>query len=367
MRKIAYLIHSLHRAGGMERVLTIKANALSEREDYDVTIITAALCGRKPFFELAPQVHVVDLGTGDSLGPQLKKYRKALSEALCTLKPDICISMGGNDIKVLPQMSDGSIKIAEFHFSHDKFLIKYGRIPLIGKPYGRWRTRRLERQAGRLAMMVVLTKEDARAWDERVPCLTQIYNPVTLQDAVVSPLERKRMVALGRLVPQKDFPSMIRAWRMVAQRHPDWTLDIYGEGYQKPKLGRMISHFGLDGKVRLMGVREHLQDELADSCGMVMSSAYEGFPLALLEGAASGLPLVSYDCSRGPSEIVKDGINGFLVRRGDEKGLADGICRLIEDPELRHEMGKQALKTSEAFSVEAIMSEWTNLFDSLLD
>ena len=181
-------------------------------------------------------------------------------------------------------------------------------------------------------MMVVLTKEDARAWDERVPCLAQIYNPVTLQDAVVSPLERKRMVALGRLVPQKDFPSMIRAWRMVAQRHPDWTLDIYGEGYQKPKLGKMISHLGLDGKVRLMGVREHLQDELADSCGMVMSSAYEGFPLALLEGAASGLPLVSYDCSRGPSEIVKDGINGFLVRRGDEKGLAERICRLIEDP-----------------------------------
>lgn len=363
--KIVYLIHSIHLAGGMERVLSLKASYLAEIPGYSVHIVTASLKGRTPFFPLSEKVLLTDLGTGDSFF-DLLAYKRKLSSLLEEIKPDICISMGGHDIGILPSLKDGSVKMAEFHFAHDKFHRKYGSCHL-GKLYARIRIKHFERNARKLERLVVLTREDAEVWSESIHNVMTISNPICFpeeKELRTSDLDSKSVIAVGRLCQQKNYSSMIRAWSKVAMKHPDWHLDIFGAGEHKKELAQLISKSGLDGKIKLMGLSEDIRNEMLKHSVMLMSSSYEGFALVLAEASACGLPLVSYDCY-GPSEIIIDGDNGFLVAQGDEEGLADAVCRLIEDDALRHGMGQKSLESSKRFSVSSIMQRWTELFEEL--
>jgi len=360
--KLVYLIHSLNLKGGMERVLTLKANYLAERLGYDVTIVTARMKGRPYGFPLSPAVKHMDLDANDRFGTQRRLYRRRLDACLKELRPDITISLAGNDIYALPRCTDGSVKMAEFHFSHDKFLLKYGSSPL-GRTYARLRTRKLEKAASAMRVFVTLTKEDQAVWSKLLPNVRQIYNPLTFNPESGAKLEGKRCIAAGRLVAQKNFRDAIDAWKTVAERYPDWRLDIFGEGSQRDALTARIKENGLEGKVRLCGNSSKLQDELLSSDFLIMSSKFEGFPMILLEAAACGLPIVSYDCPCGPSEIVQDGVNGYLAPAGDVKGLADAACRMIEAP--RKDFGTALRGQSGQFGIDVIMQQWDALFKSL--
>lgn len=364
--RLVYLIHSLHGSGGMERVLSVKASWLAEKGGCEVHIVTASLRGRNPFFPLSSKVSLHDLGTGDSFGPALSRYGRALRKLLSELRPDVTISLGGNDIYALASLEGVGVKLSEFHFSHDKFLVKYGRLPLGGL-YASYRIRRFEKAAAAMAALVVLTRADIPDWQSRVPSVRQIYNPVTLPDALPSPLTERRMIAVGRLTSQKNQASMIRAWRMVADRYPDWTLEIYGDGPLRDSLLKQIGELGMGSQVLLKGVCRDIASRMRESSALVLSSAYEGFPLVLVEAAACGLPLLSYDCPKGPAEIIDDGRNGFLTAPGDEAGLADAICRVIEDGQLRRDMGRASLLKAEEFSPDRVMARWLELFNSLVD
>lgn len=358
--KIAYCIHSLHNSGGMERVLTVKANALAARPGCEVHVIAYSLKGRKPYFPLGSGVTVHDLGINEHLRPLA--FRRKLTKVLMDIRPDVTVALSGDELRFLPDIADGSAKIAEFHFSHEKFFLKYGRSPL-GRAYAAWRTRRLEKMAARMDRFVVLTKEDREHWVGSVPRTVQIYNPLTFVSEKKASLEEKRCIALGRLVYQKNFTDLVKAWTIVAKECPDWKMDIFGAGPQKKMLEDQIEGAGLTGIVRLMGRTDDVPGELLSSSCLVMSSRYEGFPMTLLEAAEAGLPMVSYSCPQGPAEIIKDGGNGCLVAPGDFEGLAARIISIIKDTDLRKEMGRQAALSAKAFSLDKIISEWISLFE----
>lgn len=359
---LAYCIHSLHSSGGMERVLSLKASYLAEMPDYEVHIITACLKGRKPFFPLSEKVILHDLGVSDHGAGQ--KYSRKLEECLKSIKADICISLCGGDVHVLGDLKDGSHKIAEFHFSHDKFMLKYGS-NVLGRIYARLRTRKLERSLAKLEAFVVLTEEDCRVWKNLLGKVYQIYNPLTFKSDKRSDLANNRFIAAGRLESQKNYPDMIRAWALVARRYPDWHLDIYGSGSEERKLRRMIQSLGIEGCVNLMGRTNDIRSEMMKSSALLLSSRFEGFPMVLLEAQATGLPIVSYSCPCGPSEIVEDGTSGILVPPGDIEGLAEGICVLIGNPELLSNYGKASYEASERFDMDHIMRKWTALFRNI--
>lgn len=359
--RLAYCIHSLHNSGGMERVLTLKANALAALPGYEVHIIAAALHGRKPCFATDPAVRVHDLDLNEHLHP--RRYFRRLEALLCEIRPDITVSLAGTELKALPKMQDGSVKMAEFHFSHDKFYLKYGRTA-----YARWRTRRLEKAVSRLDRFVVLTREDQTDWQKALPdfLVEQIYNPLTFQSPDKAALQNKRCIAVGRLEYQKNFTDLIRAWRIVAEKHPDWTLDIFGEGSDRKRLEKEIATAGLKGKVVLRGRSNQIRQEMLASSCLVMSSRFEGFPMVLLEAAACGLPMVSYACPMGPSEIIRNGENGYLAPAGDVQALAEGILAVIEHPN-RQQLGAASAKTAEAFTPDIIIPQWCSLFESVVE
>lgn len=243
--------------------------------------------------------------------------------------------------------------------------MKYG-TNAIGKLYASFRTRKLENAVRKLDRFVVLTKADKNDWRKVTPEVEQIYNPLPFVSDEVSHLDEKRCIAAGRLESQKNFKDLITAWKTVDARHPDWKLSVYGDGSQKESLLDQIDSMGLKGKVTLEGRTNDVREELLGSSCLVMSSRFEGFPMILLEALATGLPIVSYDCPKGPSEIVTIGANGYLAKVGDTGTLAQGICSVIANEELRKRFGAESKRRSENFSLEKTMEKWDALFKSAL-
>ena len=413
-------------------MLSVKANLLASR-GHEVSIVVLRLKGRKPFFPIDPSVNIVDLSapylslpghpssanaTSDSLrttvssavgnaaspatgsartesiapspatgaSERLKgSVRKRLARVVEMLDPDVCVSLCGPEVRILPAVAGGRPCVAEYHFSHDKFYRKYGGIFLY--PYAWLRTHMLERAVSEYDCMVTLTEHDLPIWKRHCRRVERIFNPVTTPPGQVSRLAEKRMIAVGRLEDQKNFKDLVSAWSIVAERCPDWRLEIFGEGKLEHALRSQIARLGLTGSVILRGVVKDIASEYSNSSALLMTSLHEGFPLALVEASSFGLPLISYDCPTGPSEIIVDagdggGVvnvpaatldqaagntpNGYLVPVGDVRTLADRICRIASDDNLRLRLGAASKASSRRFTPETVISAWEHLFSSLL-
>ena len=311
--------------------------------------------------------------------------RKRLSRVVEMLDPDVCVSLCGPEVRILPAVAGGRPCVAEYHFSHDKFYRKYGGIFMY--PYAWLRTHMLERAVSEYDCMVTLTEHDLPIWKRHCRRVERIFNPVTTPPGQVSRLAEKRMIAVGRLEDQKNFKDLVSAWSIVAERCPDWRLEIFGEGKLEHALRSQIARLGLTGSVILRGVVKDIASEYSNSSALLMTSLHEGFPLALVEASSFGLPLISYDCPTGPSEIIVDagdggGVgnvpaatlnqaagntpNGYLVPVGDVRTLADRICRIASDDNLRLRLGAASKASSHRFTPETIISAWEHLFFSLL-
>jgi len=357
--KIIYLIHSLHTAGGMEKILSSKANWLCKQEGYKVFIVTSHLHSRKPFFPLEPEVQLFDIGVNENIFG--RKYRNRLQAIINDICPDITVSLCGNDVYQLWKCSGTGVKLAEYHFSHDKFFRKYRFLPLLAG----LRTRRLDSTLGKYDALVVLSRFDLDYYRKVLPypdrCF-KISNTMNLPVSGMSALDCKRFVCVGRLVPQKNFSEALKIWRIVSEKHPEWRLDIFGEGKERKMLEGIISRQGLSQYVSLKGNSASIMDELHRSSGILVTSRHEGFGLVVLEAASCGVPVVTYFCPGGLAELVSDGKDGFIVPKGDAEAAAQRIIEIIENQGLRKEMGAAAFEKASAFAPEVIMPQWLELF-----
>lgn len=373
--KLLYCIAGTYNSGGMERVLANKANYLVQH-GYEVVIVTTDQRGAAPFFALDSRIRCIDLAVnyeennGKSFFNKLVKYpykqyahRRRLRKVLLEEKPDITISMYCNEASFLAGIRDGSKKVLEIHFSKFKRL-QYARTGLWGL-VDRWRTRNDERLVQRYDKFVVLTEEDRGYWGN-LPNIMVIPNARTFTPTRRSALDKKRVIAIGRYSPQKGFDRLIAAWNMVAERHPEWDLDIVGGGELKEALQAQIRTLGLEQKIHLVPPTSDIESIYTAASIYVMSSRYEGLPMVLLEAQAFGLPIVSFQCKCGPLDVIEDGKTGFLIKDGDIQELANGIIRLIEDSTLRVKMGQAGRTASNRYDESCIMGVWCDLFSSLL-
>ena len=212
---------------------------------------------------------------------------------------------------------------------------------------------------------MVLTHEDRELNWKGDPKVAVIPNPVEVRHGHISSLEKKRIIAVGRLVLLKNFASLVKAFSLVAMRHPDWQLDIFGDGPEKSRLQTLITSLGLDDKVRLRGNTNRVIEEMVDSSMLAMTSKFEGFGVVLIEAMSVGLPVVSYAYPCGPKDIITDGEDGFLVNPGKEEEMAEKICYLIEDESMRQRMGINGLKKASRFALDKVIWQWMELFQEL--
>ena len=218
------------------------------------------------------------------------------------------------------------------------------------------------------AGVVVLNDEIAR-WCRGVKPrwrVVTIPNPVTLpQPAAGAPQQfyfgQRNAVAVGRLVPQKGFDTLIDAFARSAHGRPEWHLTILGEGEERVSLERSVREAGLASRIHLVGTVEEPMQIIPHADLFIMSSRYEGFGLALVEAMAAGLPVVSFACPSGPPAIIHDGVDGVLVPAGDTQALADAIAELMDDPALRQRLGNAASASARRYLPEAIAALWEAL------
>jgi len=372
--KILYNIPGTYRAAGMERVLANKANWLA-RHGYEVVVVTTEQQGRPSAFAMDDSIRCVDLGIGyeDNNGGSLVSkilgypwkqicHRGKLSRLIKFEKPDVIVSMFGNDEAFVPALAKrhGAKSVLEIHFSRFKRL-QYGRAGLWGM-IDRWRSENDKKVAARFDDFVVLTEEDRIYWGD-MPNIRVIPNacPLAFNETKV-PNDPKVVLAVGRYNFQKQFDKLIDAWSLVAKECPGWSLRIVGEGEERAFLEKKIMDYGLQDRVILGRTEKDMATVYQEAAMLVVSSRYEGLPMVMIEAQKAGLPIVSFACKCGPRDIITDEEDGFLVEEGNTVELADRIFELIHDEEMRHRMGESAKLASQRFDEEKIMKQWVELF-----
>jgi glycosyltransferase involved in cell wall biosynthesis len=227
----------------------------------------------------------------------------------------------------------------------------------------------VRRDAARLDALVVLTAADARDYGRLLADapvrVVQIPNALPRLDGGRATLDAKVVAAAGRLNAQKGFDRLLPAFAEVARAHPDWELRIYGRGPARAALQRQIADLGLTGRARLMGATPQLGAALAEASVFALSSRFEGFGMVILEAMSKGLPVVAFDCPRGPGELIEDGRDGLLVPDGDVAGLARALGALVEDGAARRRYGAAAIEKARTYDIGVTGPRWDALLEAL--
>ena len=218
-------------------------------------------------------------------------------------------------------------------------------------------------------LFVVLTKADEKVYREQyhVKRVKQIYNPMSEEVRWREPdLQSQKIVSVGRLCYAKNFELLIDIAQIVLSRNPGWTWEILGEGELRTTLQDKIDRLGLQDKVILKGQVSNIYEHYSEYAMMVLTSRYEGFSMVLQEGMGSGLPLVSFDISTGPNEIIEDNCNGYLIPPFEVSAMVEKIEALIQNPEQRLEFSRNGIKKRMLFELEEITFIWINAFRELM-
>lgn len=373
--KIVYCLPSTYRLGGVERIVSCKAN-LFAKNGYEVVIVTTDQDGRQPYFELDEKIKCYDLGINYYKNRErgfIKKifyffynsflHKKRLRRLLLVLKADIVISTFFNEMSVLPYINDGSKKIVEFHFSRSMFDFakRKGLLGYVDDFMMKLNLKILPNYS----RFVVLSREDAKNWKE-LNNVAVINNICSVEFAEKARLQSHRVITVGRYEHPKGFDRLIAAWSLIAAKIPDWTLHIVGEGSLRSELTKQIKKLNLENSVFLDGASTDIAKEYLKSSIAVFTSLYEGFLMAIVEAESAGIPVVSFDAPCGPKEIIKNGEDGFLVSDGDIYALSEKLLLLIRNKEIRENMAEKAFMNSKRFTAEQIMPQWISLFEQIL-
>ena len=359
-KRIVFVISSLS-SGGAERVISIIANYFAYKK-YQVAIVTFY---HKTHDWYPLNKDVVRIVTGYTRGQKkldiIRNYFKKilrLRKIFIELNPDVIISFltEVNIITLLAAFRLGT-----------KVIISERVDPTLHKtilPIWKW-LRRLTYP--RADYLVVQTKRVCDYYSEwpglKIAIVPNpVLSPEKIRDVRMI-LKKPFIVAMGRLTFQKGFDLLIESFSKLAKKYPKWNLVVIGEGEKRRELEQLISHFGLNSRISLIGKVKNPQTILRQADIFVLSSLFEGFPNALLEAMACGLPVISFNCPSGPAEIIRYNYDGILVPPENINVLSLAMDKLISDKLLRQKLGENAKQVTKRFSVEKIMEQWERLFD----
>lgn len=354
--------------GGIEKVMATKANYFANLPNVEVYIVTTEQDGQKPRYELDPNIKLIDLGIDYDRARSyfswfnIKKafgHYKKQKNLFRNLKPDVIISPNYNfDHYWLPFIKGKTQLVKERHSS------RYQEGNLRNNAsFGEKIMFTLNDWIEEKYNAIVVLNKDEEQYVKSNNAVV-IPNPIESQD-IKAILEAPKVIAAGRISPVKNFGDLIKAWAIVNKTFPDWQLDIYGEDYlgTQQKLERLIVEFNLGKTIHFKKSINNIPQKMTEYSIYAMSSESECFPMVLLEALSVGLPIVSYDCPNGPRNIITHQKNGVLVEHLNINKLAEALIYLIENDELRQQMGDNAKVTAQKYSTQQVMIKWQNLLN----
>ena len=353
MKNICFFTGDTSRAGGTERCVSLVANEMVRRTQN--TIIIADLLNEKQmcFFDIDNKIKVIHLQS-KSVFDGIKKLHK-----IC-LKYEIDII-----INVEAMLGVYSIPATMFKktqniiWEHGNFFQKQCRTI----DFVRWLEIKLCKN------YITLTNRDKENFENHFKgrcAIEYIYNPIDLpSEDIEYNVNSKTILTVGLMRHIKGFDMLADVANAVLKRHQDWTWEIYGyfdeqDEYVKQVFNK-VKEYGIEDRLLFKGITKDITEKYRAASLMVMTSRMEGLPMTLLEAKSYKLPIVSFDIETGPSEIIQDEVNGYLVKPYDTDEMSEKICKLIEDAELRQHFSDNAYADIEKFDIYEIIKKWIGL------
>ncbi|WP_110182162.1 stealth conserved region 3 domain-containing protein [Nocardioides solisilvae] len=368
--RVAFLVLNLDGMGGTSRSAITQAGALAER--HDVTLLSVTRTADAPHYPIDPRVevrHLADLRTPHPDGLEKRPSvlvparwdgqfsaltDAALAEALPGLDVDVLVTVTPALLAVAVQLVPDEVAVV--HQEHRSSADRVGGMePLLSF-------------APRADAVALLTEASA-SWLAHelgpvAPELVVVPNPLPPLPQPRSALDQRLVVAAGRLVAEKQFVHLVRAFGQLVDRGlaDGWRLRILGDGPLREELVAHVAKAGLADRVELPGAVDDMTAEWAAASVCALSSRTEGFPLVAQEAMSAGVPVVTYDCPSGPRELVEHEVSGLLVAAGAKAGLTAALGRLLADEVLLRRLGQGAHEAARAYAPEAVAARWEELF-----
>lgn len=361
--KIDILVYSL-RGGGAERVAANLADGWHEA-GHSVRIITHESLHTIEYRPL-PGVELVSCASPDgkpARGPgRLMRLRRVLAHR----HADVVVAVQGNvAIEAVLASTRLGLRIVGCEHSTPTRAVQ-GRLWRFLRPFA----------YRRLAAIVSLTAGAADELRQLCPGSNIVVIPNALRlplpektprvdPVLLLPLKTHCLLAAGRMVEAKGFDHLIANFATLASRRSDVCLVILGEGPLYSQLSRQVDDLGLQGRVLLPGRSGNIMEWYLRASVYLMTSRWEGLPMVLLEAMGHGVPVVSTDFSYGPRDVIRNGIDGFIVPEGDSDVWCDTVVSLLEDNDRRRSLGARAREVISRFSEGRVLALWDELFAGL--
>ncbi len=366
---------SLRKTGGAERIITEKSNYLANEFGYDIHIITLFQDDNTPnSYPLSELVHQININFPYYTQYNYKypkrlliKYRlyksmkRKLTQTINSIDPDILIGVSYSHADLVCTIPCRAKKIIECHEPRALVSSSFFHGTFISRFYTKhYYFHVIEKNAD---YVVTLTNKDKLQW-HKAKRVEVIPNFSSMHITYNSTCKLKRVIAVGRLSEEKGFERLIDIWKVITAKHPDWKLDIYGEGELKKRLLNDIKTKQVNN-ITLRGTTSNISKEYSTSSICVVTSYYEGFSIVILEAMKHGVPCVAFDCPFGPESIIKDASTGYLIEDNNNCQFIEKLCRLIENYELRKQFAQNSIERAKQYDIDIIMSKWKCLFENL--
>jgi len=354
--RITFVIGSLE-AGGAQRVLILLSEGLVKR-GHQVTVLT--INGLETdCFSLPDSVErkALNLSTRWQV---LLKFLK-LRAAIISAKPDVIVSFieRVNIMTLLSTRGLGiPVVVSERSAPED----------LETHPFWNWMRAWVYLFSSRIIL------QSQGALDYFLPTFQGkaviVPNPVVAPPETSLPrrtLTQPMMLSVGRLHAVKQFDRLISAFAMLKDKHPDWILTIAGDGSLKNKLEKLGQDLELGDRLHLPGYVKSPYALLRQADLFVMTSRVEGFPNALCEAMACGLPVISTDCPSGPREIIRDGVDGILVQNDDIAAVSAAMDHLMSDEAERKRLASRSIEIVKRFDLDKVIHIWESILTKVIE
>lgn len=387
-KRLCFLTYNLFDLGGIQRVVTVVASALSQYYDVFIQCFDEPDKENRTIYNLSENVKVI-FAKRDNKKSALKKVLRKINQKYGMLarsgnktileyayllpeerelyreiidenKIDIAIAVGAFESYILGSIaSEVDCKTIGWQHNSYKAYFETPGMACWGMDYI------INKYLPKLDQYIVLNEYDEEQfWKKRQFKCKTIHNPKSFVSSQQAELKNKRFIAAGRFIYAKGFDLLIDAFSIFAKQNSDWNLTIYGTGDGLKNTKEKILTLGLENRISLPGFSDNMVENLLDSSVYLLSSRWEGMPMVILEALEVGVPIISFNIS-AMIPLVDNGVEGFVVPQFDCVAFAEAMLKISNDSDLRISMGNAAKEKSRKFTVEGITEKWLEVLENI--